>query len=740
MRKRYDVKRYIQKEVEDKITNLLEQMTIEEKIGQLNQLGPSLVGAFEVSFEELLNMMFDGRISHEEFQHLLSTAEEDLHEDDIRAGKLGSLNGIYGAEKINNLQKIAVKESRLGIPLLFGADVIHGLRSVYPIPLGISCSFDRKLWKQVAEMAADEASANGIHWTFAPMIDIARDARWGRISEGAGEDSYLVSEFAKASIEGFQGGSISQDTSIMACAKHFVAYGGAESGRDYNTVDISPETLHDIYLPPFKVAVESGVATLMPAFNDVAGVPCTVNSYLLQDVLRDQYGFEGFLVSDANAIAECIDHGVAEDKKDASKQAIMAGIDMDMSSNSYIENLKTLVEEEIVPMQVLDDTVRRVLRMKYAKGLFDNPYITNKKREEETILKEEYRKICREAACDSIVLLKNDGILPLKKNQKVALVGQLANEKAQMLGAWSIAGDGNDCITVAEAMLKMEKVKYEMCCPIEGDYDQEATKDLAANADVIVAVVGETKEMSGEASCRGDLSLPGQQEEFIKTLVATGKPVVVVLFGGRPLAIPWIAEHVNAIVEGWHLGIEAGNAIRDILYGEVNPSAKLTVSFPYSVGQCPIYYNHFSTGRPAGAGKFTSKYLDIPTEPLYPFGYGLSYTTYKYEDLEVSSDGTNIYISVNIMNIGNVEGREIVQLYIQDIVASKVRPVKELKGFEKVSIRPKEKKQVYFTLPKSQMGFHQFQQQKLKFVVEPGDFKIMVGTSSKEYLETKIRI
>lgn len=727
-------------EVEEYITNLLNKMTIEEKIGQLQQLGPSLVGAFEVSFEELLNMMFDGRISHEEFERLMSTAEEDLHEEDIRSGKLGSLNGIYGAEKINRLQKIAIEESRLGIPLLFGADVIHGLRSVYPIPLGISCSFNRDLWRSVAHMAGEEASANGLHWTFAPMLDIARDPRWGRISEGAGEDPYLVSEFAKASVSGFQGEDISEETSILACAKHFVAYGGAEAGRDYNTVDISRETLHDVYLPPFKAAVEAGVATIMPGFNDVAGVPCTVNTYLLKEVLRDDYGFEGFLVSDANAIAECVNHGVASDKKEASQKAITAGVDMDMSSNSYIESLKELVEGGAVPQDILDESVRRVLRMKYAKGLFNNPYITNKEKEAATILKDDNRKLCKKAAYESIVLLKNDGVLPLKENQKVALVGQLANDKGQMLGAWSIAGNGKDCVTVVEAMTKNKHVTYEMCCPVQGDYDEKATRELVEHADVIVAVLGETKEMSGEAASRGDIGLPGMQEEFVKTLVATGKPVVVVLFGGRPLAIPCVAEHANAIVEGWHLGIEAGNAIKEVLYGEVNPSGKLTVSYPHSVGQCPIYYNHFNTGRPAGAGKFTSKYLDIPNQPLYPFGYGLSYTTYQYDNLKITSDDSNFYVSVTVSNTGTMEGQEIVQFYIRDLVASKVRPVKELKDFEKINLLPGEIKVVSFILEKSRMGFYKAQNNDLNYVIEPGKFKILVGTNSIEYLEAEVEI
>lgn len=731
------MKTYIDENIEKKIRNLIEKMSIDEKVGQLQQLGPSLVGAFDVSFEELLNMMFDGKISRKEFNEIMESAEEDLHEEDIKEGKIGSLNGIYGAKKINRLQKIAVEESRLGIPLLFGADVIHGLRSVYPIPLALSCSFDKELWEKTAKMAAEEASANGLHWTFAPMIDVSRDSRWGRVSEGAGEDPYLVSEFARASIKGFQGEAVDEKNRIMACAKHFVAYGGAEGGRDYNTVDISPSTLHDVYLPPFKSAVEAGVATIMPAFNDVDGVPCTVNSYLLQDILRDQYEFEGFLVSDANAIAECVNHGVASSKKEASKKAISAGIDMDMSSNSYINHLKELVEEGSISMEILNQAVRRILGMKFKKGLFDNPYITNCEREKEVILKEENRKLCKEAACDSIVLLKNDGVLPLGKEQRVALVGELAEDKEQMLGAWAISGDGRDCISLVEATSNIKELVYTMSCPVEGDFDKEATINSVKDADVIVAMIGETKEMSGEAASRGDLSLPGKQEEFIATLIETRKPVIVVLASGRPLTIPWIAEHASAIVMTWHLGIEAGNAIKDVLYGEVNPSGKLTLSFPHNVGQCPIYYNHYNTGRPEGAGKFTSKYIDIPTKPLYPFGYGLSYTSYHYQDLKVTSDEENLYIAVQVSNTGKRFGREIVQLYIQDLVASKVRPVKELKGFEKIGLEPGEKKKVNFILAKSQMGFHG---QGLDYIVEPGIFRIMVGTSSEEYLEESIEI
>lgn len=721
----------------ESIKALLSQMTLEEKIGQLQQLGPSIVGAFEVSFEELLDMMFDGRISEAEFHKLMSTAKEDLREEDVRAGKIGSFNGLYGAEKINYLQKIALEESRLGIPLLFGADIIHGMRAVYPIPLAESCAFDEKLWEETAEMAAKEASAVGIHWTFAPMIDVARDARWGRISEGAGEDTYLNSVFAKAKVKGFQGNNPAQENRLLACAKHFIAYGAAESGRDYNTTDMSNQKLHEVYLPPFKAAIDVGVASIMPSFNDVNGVPVTVNKYLLQDVLKEECGFDGVLVSDANAIAECVNHGFAEDKKEAAKLSIEAGITVDMSSKSYSSYLKELVDEGKLEEVFIDNAVYKVLKLKMEKGLFDNPYQTNKEREENTVLKPEFREKCKEAALKSMVLLKNQGVLPLSKDKKIGLVGNLAESKEQMLGAWAISGQGGDCISILEGMkANFDNLTYESCIK-DGKVDSDAVTKIANQCEVIVAVVGETKEMSGEAASRADISLPEEQEELLKALYKTGKPVVAVLVNGRPLAISWVSEHIQAILEAWHGGIETGNAVAEILQGLYNPSGKLSVTFPQSSGASPCYYNHPSTGRPGGKSKFTSKYLDIPLEPVYSFGHGLSYTRYEYSGLQAEICGEQLRSSVIVTNAGEMAGEETVQLYVQDIVAKRVRPVRELKAFKKVSLDKGESKKVDFILPISELGYYD---NNMNFIVEEGKFKVYIGGSLKGCLEVEVNL
>lgn len=720
---------------QEKIKHILSQMTLEEKIGQLQQLGPSLVGAFEVSFEELLDMMFDGRISEAEFHKLMSTAKEDLREDEVRAGKIGSFNGLYGAEKINYLQKIALEESRLGIPLLFGADIIHGMRAVFPIPLAESCAFDEKLWEETAEMSAKEAAASGIHWTFAPMIDVARDARWGRISEGAGEDTYLNSVFAKAKVKGFQGNNPSEEDRLLACAKHFIAYGAAESGRDYNTTDMSQQKLHEVYLPPFKAAIDAGVSSIMPSFNDVNGVPVTANNYLLNNLLREECGFNGMLVSDANAIAELVNHGFAENKKEAAKAALEAGINMDMSSKSYSTYLKELVEEGSLKEEFIDKAVYKVLKLKMEKGLFENPYQTNVEKEKNTILKPEFREKSKKAALKSMVLLKNEGILPLSKDKKIGLVGNLAEAKGQMLGAWAINGRDEDCVSILEGMKeKFESLLYEPCI-IDNKVDLDKVKNIADNSEVIVAVVGETKEMSGEAASRADISLPAEQEELLKALYKTGKPVVAVLVNGRPLAISWIAEHISAILEAWHGGIETGNAVADILSGSYNPSGKLSVTFPQSTGACPCYYNSPSTGRPGGKSKFTSKYLDIPLEPVYCFGHGLSYTNYEYSNLNAEILGGNLKVSVQVKNTGKMSGEETVQLYIQDVIAKRVRPVRELKGFKKVALEKDESKKVEFIISTKELGYYD---NNMNYIVEEGKFKIYVGGSLKECVETEV--
>jgi beta-glucosidase-like glycosyl hydrolase len=718
-----------------KIKDILSQMTLEERIGQLQQVGPSLVGAFEVSFHELLDMMFDGRISEAEFHKLMSTAKEDLREDDVRSGKIGSFNGLFGAEKINYLQKIALEESRLGVPLLFGADIIHGMRAVYPIPLAESCAFDEKLWEETAEMAAKEASASGIHWTFAPMIDVARDARWGRISESAGEDTYLNCVFAKAKVRGFQGNNPAEEDRILACAKHFIAYGAAEAGRDYNTTDMSMQKLHEVYLPPFKAAIDAGLTSIMPAFNDVNGVPVTVNNYLLQDVLKDECGFDGLLVSDANAIAECVNHGFAQTKKEAAKLAIEAGITVDMSSNSYSSYLKELVDEGKLEEAFIDNAAYKVLKLKMEKGLFEKPYQTDKEKEETSILKPEFRQKCKEAALKSMVLLKNEGILPLSKNKKIGLVGNLAESKEQMLGAWAINGRGEDCISILEGMKKnFDHLIYDSCIK-DNKIDFDMVKNIVDQSEVIVAVVGETKEMSGEAASRADISLTAEQEELLMALYKTGKPVVAVLVNGRPLAISWVNEHIPAILEAWHSGIETGNAVAEILLGLYNPSGKLSVTFPQSTGACPCYYNHPSTGRPGGKSKFTSKYLDIPLEPVYSFGHGLSYTNYEYSDLQAEITENQLKASVIVSNTGEMAGEETVQLYIQDVVAKRVRPVRELKSFKKVALEKGESKKIDFTLPISDLGYYD---NNMNYIVEEGKFKVYVGGSLKECLEAEV--
>ena len=719
----------MRKDYEERIREIRSKMTLEEKVGQLQQCGPSLVGAFDVSFDELLNMMFDGRISQEEFNKLMSTAEQDYHEEDLRAGKIGSYNGIGDSATANRLQKIAMEETRLGIPLLFGYDVIHGFRTVTPIPLAESCAWDPELWEKTARVAAEESTAAGIHMTFAPMVDVAKDARWGRISEGAGEDVLLNSAYGVAKVKGFQGEELEKENAMAACLKHFAAYGAGEAGRDYNRVDVSMQRLWEEYMPSYKACVDAGARAIMPAFNDINGVPCTVNSWLLRDILREKWGFNGLVISDSNAIAECVNHGIAEDKRDASKQAIMAGMDMDMSSNSYIECLKELVESGEVPESVLDEAVDDVLRIKFELGLFDNPYQTNAERESQAMLKDEYRALAREAADKSIVLLKNeDNILPLKTDTKIGLFGTLAADKGQMTGAWSIGATPDDCICIEEA-IKSRGITYQYSA------DGADMQKIAAEADVLVAAVGEMKEESGEAASRADITLNPEHLVLVRDLVSTGKPVVVVLFNGRPLAIPELSEEATAIVEAWHLGVEAGNAVLDVLFGDVNPSAKLTATFPFAPGQCPMYYAHINTGRPGGKSKFTSKYLDVPVEPLYPFGYGLSYTTYAYSELKAEKTADEVKVSVKVANTGDRDGDEIVQCYVQDVAAKRVRPVRQLKGFEKVSLKSGEEKTVEFCIPRTDLSYYDW---NMNEVACEGKLRVYVGGDSRAELMEEI--
>jgi beta-glucosidase len=715
-----------------KVEELLAQMTLDEKIGQMNLESVSIVGGFDVPFEELIEMMTDGRISQEEFGKIMSTAEQDYHEEDIRAGRVGALM-LQDPEKVNELQKIAVEESRLGIPLMIGLDVIHGFRSVYPIAIAEAGAFDRDLFERTAAMAAREARSCGVNWTFAPMLDIARDARWGRVSEGPGEDPYLSSEFARAKIRGLQGNESSQETYVAACLKHYVGYGACESGRDYNTVQMSTSMLHNMYLPPFKAAVEEGAATVMAAFHDLNGVPCTVNAYTLREILKSDYGFDGFVVSDANAIRECVTHGIAEDDKQAGIQAALAGLDMDMGTEIYKNRLREAIEEGSVPMEVIDEAVRRILSVKIWLGLFEHPYVDENTIGRYETLPKEHTDLAREAAEKSIVLLKNeDHLLPLKKTQKISLVGQLAKMREEVVGAWSISWKEKDCVSIYDGLKNSgANMQYFACGGPETELNEEEIQKAGEYGDVIVAVVGELISMSGEASSRADITLPGCQREMLKKLAATGKPVVAVLMNGRPLALDWEAGNLPAIVEGWHLGIQMGNAIAEVLFGEKNPEGKLTSTFPVMTGQCPIYYNHPNTGRPGSRSKFTSRYLDAGYEPLYVFGYGLSYTDFSYSDLGITDSGDALEIRVSVQNTGACRGRETVQLYMQDVTASLVRPVRELKDFAKVELDANETKQVEFCLKKQNMGFYDNQG---KYVCEDGLFRIYVGGNSRDCL------
>lgn len=719
--------------MEEKIKILLSKMTLEEKIGQLRQCGPSLVGAFDVDFDELVNMVFDGRISKEKFNKLVSTAKQDYHEEDLRAGKVGSYNGIADANIINRLQRIAVEETRLGIPLLFGYDVVHGYRTITPIPLAESCAWDPELWEETARISAEEASAGGIHMTFAPMVDVSKDARWGRISEGAGEDMLLNARYGTSKIRGFQGESLEEPNSLAACVKHFAAYGAVESGRDYNQVDMSLQKLYENYLLPYQTCVEAGARAVMPAFNDINGVPCTVNKWLLQKVLREDWKFNGMTISDANAIAECVEHGIVSDRKNAAALAICSGVEMDMTSECYHQHLEELVKEGIVSEEVLDQAVAHILQIKMELGLFEHPYRTDEEKEKQTILKPEFRSVARKAAQESMVLLKNDGVLPFQKGSRIAIVGELADMRGEMTGTWAIKANEDDCVSIVDAC-RERGWSYQFFTN-EEVLECDNISKLLENADVILATAGERKNESGEAASRADISIPAKQQETLRKLSCADKPLAVVLFNGRPLAIPWMQEEIPAILEAWHPGVEAGYAILDILFGAVNPSGKLTATFPYHSGQCPVYYDHIRTGRPAGASKFTSKYLDVPAEPLYPFGYGLSYTTYEYTNLTVTQQEEEILVSVQVENTGKIDGTEIVQCYFHDLVAQRVRPVKKLVEFTRISLKAGEKRHVSFRIPKEKLGYYDAE---MRYLVEAGMYEFYVGGNSRDCLKQEI--
>jgi beta-glucosidase len=671
-------------------------------------------------------------------------------EERIRRGQAGSVLTIYGVSTINRLQRIAVEESRLGIPLLVGNDVIHGYRTIFPIPLAESCTWDPGLVQQAARIAAEEAAADGTDWTFAPMVDICRDPRWGRIAEGAGEDPFLGAAMARARVRGFEASDLASGRKLVSCPKHYAAYGAAEAGKDYNTVDISERTLRDVYLPPFQAAFEEGAGTVMSAFNEIAGVPASANAFILDTVLRQEWGFQGMVLSDWNAIAELIPHGFAADLKDAAGRSVLAGVDMDMVADAYHRHLADLVNEGRVPLSAVDEAVRRVLRLKLALGLFERPY-TDESLAGEVILQPAYRAKALEVAQKSMVLLKNsDRLLPLDSDlRRIAAIGPLADDHHHILGCWYRIGRDEDTESVLDGLQAVLPPTTELIhlrgCDLEGreEPDLEGAAQVARAADLVILVLGEGEHMSGEAHSRAYLGLPGHQQALLEAVHATGVPLVVVLMSGRPLVIPWMAEHVPAILQAWHGGIRTGRAVADLLVGVANPSAKLTASWPRTEGQIPVYYSHKSTGRPeggAGTVQFDtlhfSNYLDERNEPLFPFGYGLSYTSFVYRDLEVETpqvglDGTLI-VSATIANTGERTGDEIVQLYVRDRVGSVTRPVKELKGFYRVSLAPSEDTRVHFEVPVQQLGFHDL---RMAYVVEPGEFSVWVGPSAAQGLE-----
>lgn len=698
---------------EQRVDSVLRLMTLSEKIGQMNQVS---------SKEDPTGQLTE------------CSNEEEL----IRSGQVGSMLNVVGVERTRHLQEIAVNDTRLHIPLIFALDVVHGYKTISPVPLAESCSWDMDLIEKSARVAAEEATASGIQWTFAPMVDIARDPRWGRVMEGSGEDPYLGSAIAKARVRGFQGTDLSAYNTMAACAKHFVGYGAAEGGRDYNTVDISKQRLRELYLPPFSAAADAGVATFMNSFNEVMGVPATGSTYLVRDILKGEWNFPGVVVSDWGSVAELIPHGVAEDKCDAAQLAVTAGCDMDMEGYCYVSSLEKLVREGVVSESLIDDAVRRILRLKFDLGLFDDPYrYCDAEREKAEILSAEHRKVVREMACKSIVLLENrEGILPLDNRCKnIGIVGPLADNPDDMLGSWCARGDGKDAIGILQgikqAVGKGVRIRYAKGCEIEGD-DRSGFSEavqVAENSDVVIVCVGENRFMSGEAASRTRLTLPGVQRELLKAIKETGKPIVLLLSNGRPLVLDWEKENIGTIVECWQLGSEAGNAIADVLFGKYNPSGKLTMSFPYNEGQIPVYYNAKSTGRPYVPNvRYVTRYLDCPNVSLYSFGYGLSYTRFEYGELKLDKDtmfpGEKLRIDVSVANVGNYDGEETVQLYIRDVCSKIARPEKELKGFKKVFLKKGERTDISFELSLADLEYVLADGSRES---DPGLFEVFVG-------------
>jgi len=728
----------------EKVDSLLSLMTLDEKLGQLN-----LPGAGDI---------------------VTGQASNSNIAENIRNGEVGGLFNIKTAEKIREVQRVAMEESRLKIPLIFGMDVIHGYETVFPIPLALSCSWDMDLIERSAQIAASEASTDGICWTFSPMVDIARDPRWGRIAEGSGEDPYLGSQIAKAMVKGYQGDDLSKNNTIMACVKHFALYGASEAGRDYNTVDMSRIRMYNEYLPPYKAAVDAGAGSVMTSFNEIDGIPASANKWLLTDLLRDQWGFDGFVVTDYTAINEMIAHGLG-DLQMVSALALDAGVDMDMVGEGFLTTLKKSLEDRKITEAQIDEACSRILEAKYKLGLFDDPYrYVDVERAKMEVFSESNRKEAREIAAQTFVLLKNENnILPLRKRETIALIGPLADNKENMPGTWSVAARFDQAISLREGIEnvagkninvlyakgsniysdpELEKRVSIFGKPTNRDARPEAEMireavNVANRSDVVVAALGESSEMSGESSSRSDITIPQTQRELLHALLKTGKPVVLVLFTGRPLALKWEDEHVPAILNVWFAGSEAGYAIADALFGNVNPSGKTSTSFPQTVGQVPIYYNHKNTGRPLPEGveyqKFRSDYLDVTNDPLYPFGYGLSYTTFEYGDLQLSSNSLKgnqtLTASIQLSNTGNYDGAEVVQLYIRDMVGTVTRPVKELKGFQKIELKAGESKVVSFDITPEDLKFYNYD---LDYDWEPGEFEIMIGGNSRNVKTGKV--
>ncbi len=715
------------KNIEQRADSVLALMNLEEKVGQLVQYSNGYAtGGSTISPTETMDEL-------------------------TRKGGVGSFFNVIGVKAIKNLQRVAVEESRLKIPLIFGLDVIHGYRAIFPVPIAEASSWNPELVEKSAKWQAIESSSAGLQWTFNPMVDIARDPRWGRVMEGSGEDPYLGSKMSAARVHGYQGKDLSSNENILACVKHYAAYGGAEGGRDYNTVDLSERNFRDFYLPPYKAAIDAGVGSLMASFNEIGGIPSSASTFLMTKILRDEWESDAFVVSDWNSIGELIPHGVAKNLKHAAELGIKATVDMDMQASAYYRHLTELVKEGKVDIKYVNDAVKRVLIAKFKLGLFDNPYkYLDEEREKKNVMSKEIVNVTKEVALETFVLLKNDkNLLPLSKElKKIAVVGELANSSDDVLGGWAAQGSKDDGVSILAGIKNKVGSKitidYAEGCKVVGDDKSGFNRavEVAKSADVAIVVVGESRNMSGEASSRASLDLPGVQEELVKELQKTGKPIVVVLMNGRPLSIPWIQSNVPAILETWYGGIQAGNAVAEVLFGDYNPNGKLPVTFPRHVGQVPIYYNHKNTGRPHNPGDhYTSYYMDLENTPLYPFGFGLSYTTFSYSSPVLSktqiAKDESLKVSVDVTNTGSRDGAEVVQLYIRDLVGSVTRPVKELKDFTKISLKAGETKHVEFTITPEKLKFHDI---NMNYVVEPGDFKVFVGTNSVDVKEAAFTV